>query len=258
MPTRTISPSPWRLIVRRLSAAAIVAAVLWMLYNAAWLGEPLHRLDEGVFYFLNGLLGHAGWFDRLIIFLNQRFVDYSIGALIALAYAVYTFRRGREKFWQRFKFGLVILSIMVPIIFINKGIGNRIGRYDPAEALAGSCVNLQVLYPGIRQHHVAARGCFPADHGIVVFSFVWITFYARRRRVPIVLLGAILLLIPRLVVGGHWLTDMLGAAVLAFILPSILDVFLRFDDPKWGLHPSAAERAGAEEKTRRIVPAAAN
>ena len=237
MPAHTLLSSPWRLIARRMAAAAAVSVILWALYGAAWLGEPLRRLDEGVFYFLNGLLGHAQWFDRLIIVLNQRFVDYSVAALIGLVYLAYIFRRGREKFVQRFKFGLVILSIMVPIIFFNKFIGNRIGRYDPAEAFTGSCVNLQELYPDIPQHHAPARNCFPADHGIVVFSFVWITFYASRRRVPLVLLGAILLLIPRLIVGGHWLTDMLGAAVLAFILPSILDAFLRFRDPKWGLNP---------------------
>ena len=97
MPTHTLLSSPWRLIARRMAAAAAVSVILWALYGAAWLGEPLRRLDEGVFYFLNGLLGHAQWFDRLTIVLNQRFVDYSVAALIGLVYLAYIFRLWREK-----------------------------------------------------------------------------------------------------------------------------------------------------------------
>lgn len=254
MPADPNPSSPARLILLRLGIAAAAAALLLTLYRSTQLGEPLRWLDEGLFYFLNGLLGHAEWYDKLLIFLNQRFVDYSVAALIGLSYIAYMFQGGGKKLRQRFHFGLVILCIMVPSIFINKAIVPHIGRYDPAEKFNGHCVNLQVLYPEIHQHNAASRECFPADHGIVVFSFFWITFYANRRRSPAVLLGAIFLILPRLTVGGHWLTDMLAAAISASILPSILDAFLNFSDPKWGITPRPPSRFGVAGHTRRILP----
>lgn len=245
------------LILRRLGMAAAAAAILWVLYATG----PLARLDQATFLFLNGLLGKAVWFDRIMIFLNLRAVDYSFAALMGLAYFGFALRGGRERFLPRFKFGLIIIAILVPIIVLNKTVDDDIGRHNPARVYEATCVNLEKVHPDVPQHHTPSGDCFPGDHAVVWFSFIWIALYARRSILPWLILVAAIFMTPRLVVGGHWLTDLMGAAVIAYILPAILDAFLHFGDAKWGLQPrfsraksSSRQDPDSDDQTRRIVP----
>ena len=227
---------PWPLIARRLGLAAIAGILLYALYATG----PLRALDHSVFLFLNSLTGKVQSFDITLIAINRRSTDFIVGGLILAWYLGYIFWDGKKYVLPRLKFGIVIASMVVPLAVFCKIVDKKIGRPTPALAYHGKAVDFQKVYPNVSQKYYNTEDSFPGDHGIVWFTFIWLAWFRNRKSAFWLLALGIFALTPRLFVGGHWVTDDLGAILCALVVPAVADAFLNFSDPRWGAKLPAA------------------
>ena len=95
-------------------------------------------------------------------------------------------------------------------------------RQSPTLAL-GECMLLNQLVPDVPAKD-SSPWSFPGDHGFVLLSIaLYIAYLGARDTSQWAWLAAVLLVLPRLIAGAHWPTDIvIGSACMAFTVMAIL------------------------------------
>lgn len=206
--------SGWRPRLLLCSHLAIILLLLSFFFSF-W--EPI---DRAVFTFLNNTLyNHFSW-QLFWAAANHSFVDWIEDLFILGFYCLCIFRSSqtekKKRIWQ---FVFCVVFIALTIFLINRILCRdilRLRRDSPTFAIDGS-LRLSELLPWLDIKDGSSKS-FPGDHATTALLFAaTYAFFAGWRLGLYGLLFSLFLCLPRLMVGAHWLSDLIvgsGSIVL--------------------------------------------
>lgn len=226
----------WR--CRGLIACNAIALILF----ASWLWPPARlwwdRVDTAAFQLLNAPLAGSAVWARVWGVCNMRPVDLGFGLIMLCmmikANWIYSAAEVRRALYA-------FLAILALLLLLRVGPLNELvnalhwQRASPSLTVEGA-VRLTVLFPDwVRDWHMkdASGRSFPGDHASILLLWaLFLSAAARGWRRWLVWGLAVLFILPRLVSGAHWLSDVLVGGV-----------FLCLVATGWGLYTPYAARA---------------
>jgi Kdo2-lipid A phosphotransferase len=180
-------------------------------------------LDHQCFFFFNKLFQNNLTMQKIVSIMNSRWGDWIFESIIIFIYLTFSFLKKDCKFLKN-------LLILILCIATSQILTNIIFRkFIVLRNLSPSYV-LPVFidystFDFIRNVTQSTRS-FPANHAIT--SFLCILFSWKHLKGPYALfitLFSCIAMMPRLIVGGHWLSDvMFGALPIASIIFSIYNL----------------------------------
>lgn len=216
------SPLPdanWRpLVLIICNALAVLLLASWY---STWGQAFWAPLDQWVFYTFNGSLAEGKVWQGFWAVVNTKRFDYATALLILSLFSFHILNGNRQQIIQRTAAGALIVMAVVLTIQIAKNFLDY-GRPGPSTTLEPSILLTQ-LVTGFDFKDTSGNS-FPGDHGIALIMFtslLW--FFAGRSYGLIMAVVSALLMLPRMVVGAHWLTDnLVGSAYISLFALSWL------------------------------------
>jgi Kdo2-lipid A phosphotransferase len=198
--------------------------LLWqfgaLLLLLSWFIEPTRALwlsvDNVFFRFFNDSLkaGNDAW-RMLWALANHRLFDAVSAALLVLVFMASARRNGRTSWsWHAAVVTVTVIAVLI---------GTRIGHLLPVERPSGTMVyddvfRLNSWAKGFETKDIS-HSTFPGDHGMVaLIGFGYAFHFLSRRYVWAAMLAGLVIVMPRLVGGAHWLSDELVGAGFVGIL----------------------------------------
>ena len=209
--------SGWRplpLLLLHLAAAALLAS-WWFEGSRLLLWQPL---DDGLFRLLNGSLGRfgEGW-STFWAFANTKQFDALAAALMLALFLPHILGDGRRHMAERMADLLLMLLMIAVVLAVVEETLMNVKRPSPTLVL-GTDYWLTQMHPQFKLKD-ASGSSFPSDHGMVVL--LWAAYLGLTAGWRLGLAGAalaVVLVMPRMVGGGHWFTDTaVGGAFVALI-----------------------------------------
>lgn len=210
--------------------AAQLAALCLLL---SWLLPSSHQLwvelDTWFFWQMNGSMVDRPTWQYIMALANHRMADLVPASLVALLYLHFCLKgKNKEQVNQRITYGVTIFCLLLVTIVVFKfGIFEFLLRHfsltdllprRSATYIFDNTVRLDEIFPSINSK-VTSKDSFPGDHAtVLIFFTVFITFYAGHIYGGITLMLSLIFILPRLVGGAHWLSDILvgsGYIILA-------------------------------------------
>jgi len=207
-------------MVALLMSGVLLLASWWI--EGSFTREMWDRLDRAVFFKLNGSLAEGRGWQLFWTITNARAFDIVGGMFILVVYLHYAFAQQRTWLAERLAMFIVLAGVVLLAIEMSKAF-LAFGRHSPSKVLQPAYL-LTEMFPDI-QVKVRSKNSFPGDHAIVLMfwsCFMWL--FAGWRYGMVAVGGAVFLMLPRLVGGGHWLTDdIIGAGIVVlFGLPLLI------------------------------------
>lgn len=170
-----------------------------------------------LFYWLNGsLAGNGGW-TWFWAWMNSRELD-AASALLMLAFLVFPLALERRQLQAATCGFLTLMLLMLPA-------RELLSEATEAWGLSGNSPSLELqpahLFAELRPEIPAkdrSTSSFPGDHATVTLIWCGFLLYNSRRWLSGALISgiALLLILPRLIGGAHWLSDVVvGGGVMA-------------------------------------------
>lgn len=186
----------------------IVCHVLAVALFLSWWLLPNHGfwfpLDRGVFYFFNDMLPEHPDYAYFVAIINRHSFDLMCGAAMGVIYmvAVWKAEPGTR---SRMMVNLLLLFLFSTVLFRKVGDVIEFDIRSPTLVFDDSVEVSELL--GVEAKDTS-RNAFPSDHGIVLYTFLaYVLVYLPRRYGVIALVTALLISMPRMMSGAHWLTD---------------------------------------------------
>lgn len=147
--------------------------------------------------------------------MNSRIADNLSHALFILLFVRYIFSDKAQFTRQRTVQVLFILTAVILSVLISKSVQHELANHisikrDSPSIVLGREVALSQVLPGLENIKDASSRSFPGDHAMTLMllcGFIFCFINKTGFRIVAVLL-AIFFLMPRLISGGHWLTDL--------------------------------------------------
>ncbi|MCG8490477.1 MAG: phosphatase PAP2 family protein [Sneathiellales bacterium] len=187
--------------------------------------DPVWRtVDVAFFRLLNDTLAENNVWTTFIAWCNSGPFDAALGAIMAFLSFWVFFHPGFGDFKERFaRITAVVFAVLIPVV-LAKQIFRNFERLSPARDL-DVFFNLNELVPEISAK-VGSSSSFPGNHGVASVMLVLCFFIFFRRypglvavTIPIAIVNAF----PRLIGGGHWLSDIIvGAGSFALLTYPLL------------------------------------
>lgn len=210
-----------RLIFWHLFVLILLLSFLWEGTSVYW-----NALDVSCFRFLNNSLEGNLFLQKFWAFGNLRIADWIEDAVFILFFTLYV--RSFPKELRTRKICEVIIAVAYCafiILYVNHGIFRTWGHIDhlsPSMALDGVVDVSHVLWTKVKTGSAAS---FPGDHGTTALFFPIILCWLRasmKMRIWAWSYAAFLCL-PRMIVGAHWLSDIIvGSSGVALIFSAWL------------------------------------
>jgi len=209
----------WKPLLLSFSAIILLlGSFLWPTTFALW-----QSLDTTIFKFLNHTLESHPWVQVFWALINHKKADLVEDAIFLLFFIVAIRAAPKEKRIRRtaeFIFCLLLAGSL--IYFVNRTFLRNhalLPRESPSLVVT-PCIRLSKEVPWLIVKDETVT-CFPGDHATTLLLFtVLYTFYAGRKLGTIAALYAIFRILPRLIVGAHWTSDIIvgsGCLVLFFL-----------------------------------------
>lgn len=220
--------------------------VVWQFIAAllliSWFIEPTRSLwlclDEAVFRFFNDSLKTRSDAWRMLWALtNHRLFDGVSAGMLAMVFVVSAWREGpASRSWH----AAVITATVIAAL-----IGTRIGHLIPVERPSGTMVYSDVFRlndwaTGFETKDIS-YSTFPGDHGMVaLIGYGYAFHYLGRGYAWAAFLAGLVIVLPRLVGGAHWLSDeLVGAGGVGILVLSwsfytpLADILVGKLERKW-------------------------
>jgi len=206
--------------------AFVICHIMMAVLFGSWLFPPtraiLDSIDTWLFFTLNGSLSWGEGWQLIWAYGNTFLADVVVGSLMILVFMIFCFSGEKYTRVERLSaFGIIPVMILVSQ---DGGLSNYyvdlidISRASPSITLE-PVIRLSELHPGIDLKDFS-NSSFPGDHGIVVL--IWLScllYYGGWRWGSPALLFTVLILLPRMIAGAHWLTDnLVGSATLVLFM----------------------------------------
>lgn len=181
------------------------------------------ELDYAAFKTLNGSLKDRPATQKFWALTNHRAFDLVQMSLVALLYTVFVLRgNSREEKLKRVQAGFYMAACIIIGLQIFHFTLFFFNRFSPTMIPLEGAVRLSQM-EGITWSvkDISAR-CFPGDHSTFLFLIAIFVFYnAGWRYGSVALILAILGVLPRLVGGAHWFTDVVvGGGAISLVVAS--------------------------------------
>lgn len=209
---------------RFFSLHAIVILLLASLFWIAPSKSVWKTLDLFIFQSLNGLLDDHPLQQVFWALSNIRITDVFGALYLAALFLVYIFEaqcQERRKRIASLLFTLVWFE--VSILFCKQVLTPifeqylHLTRHSPSVDII-DYISLSKVLPWLKVKDSSCF-CFPADHGAIVLQwFCFFTYFAGVRRALICIPPIVLLILPRLISGAHWFSDLAVGSVSIILL----------------------------------------
>lgn len=199
-------------------AAFLLMSWLWPVTRQLWDG-----IDSFIYRHLNHTLVIGGPWSAFWAFANTRYFD----AITAVILAVLILRK--NIFFKRIEVRRAVFTIgimLVILLFVRTAftdVVDHVGwqRSSPSR-IDPDAVRLSHQFPVLKAKHRmkdSSPRSFPGDHGAVLIAWgIFVSLFARGKRKILAIAITLFLLLPRLIAGAHWFTDlMVGSTFIALI-----------------------------------------
>lgn len=211
----------------------LIAAVISCLLVISWL-IPITRLfwdylDAMTYLWMHHFFLQSDFAQKFWAVMNSRIVDNVSHALFILILVRYIFSDNaqfiRKRTWQVvFILIAVVLSVLISK-WVQHELSNRMSiKRDSPSIVLGYDVALSQVLPGLENVKDLSRRSFPGDHAMTLILLCGFIFcFVKKPGFKIVAgILAIFFLMPRLISGGHWLTDLvMGSLPIAIFALAI-------------------------------------
>lgn len=214
---RSELPQPiWRW--RWLAGSGVLAALLLGSLSLPPFDGLWQRFDVAVFRLTNESLAWGYPWQVLWALTNHRAFDAVAGSVFLIIFLLFIFRgRGREARCTRLAAGAFIFAWTVMVLdFSSDWVFNF--RHPSPTLVFDDALRLSEMIPWIKLKD-ASGASFPGDHGTALIMFTVMTgFYAGWRLGGVAALAAAFFILPRLMSGAHWFSDVaVGSVSVALV-----------------------------------------
>lgn len=206
----------------------IVCHVIAMLLFISWLWQPSRalwdQLDIQLFHFLNApLASHITW-AHLWAFGSMRLADMAVG-LIMLGFLVkggWLFAKNQVRTALFAFLSVLFLLLVIRIGLFSPLVKAMHWQHDGPSLVLDGAVRLGNLFPEWdRFSHIkdSSNNSFPGDHASVLLLWAMFLYpFAKLWQRWLIGLLTVIFLLPRLVAGAHWGTDIfIGGVFLSLV-----------------------------------------
>lgn len=207
----SLFPASWRwrpLIICNVAALVLLASWLLPTTRQLW-----NAFDLWLFHLLNTPLASSSAWAHIWAIGNMRPVDAAVG-LVMLAIIIkknWIFSGAQVQRALYTFFALLLLLLFIRIALFSELVKLMGWQRSSPSLMVEDAVRLTALFPSWEQQWAlkdSSQQCFPGDHASVLF--IWtgmLLYFARGKALFFVWLLTILYLLPRLVAGAHWGSD---------------------------------------------------
>ena len=221
----------------------------------SWLLPDTHgvwdKVDLSIFTFLNRWIATSPSAQKFWAYSNANFMDWvhDVVMLGFFAVAFFTAKTSLQKKRRVAQFLLCGIVIGVTILTFNRGVFKdlvHIDRKSPTLIVENS-VRLSEHVKTIKIKEKSDQ-CFPADHATTATLFTAVVFLTLGVRYGIfALLYAVYFCLPRLILGAHWMTDI----VMGSVPITLFMISLAFGSP---LAEWFTRKIGGYDEREREIP----
>ncbi len=200
----------------------LLSHLLILLLIISFLTHLWDQIDLNLFQWLNGTLeGRPRW-QYFWALANHKLTDW-VEDLIFIAFFAVAIVRSPDKLKKTAQFIFTILLAATVIYFVNRLLFREnldIPRESPSLVVKG-CIRLSDEIPSMNIKDYATSS-FPGDHATTLLFFAAsYTFYTGRRLGAYAWAYALFRMLPRLIAGAHWISDIaVGAGSISLFFLS--------------------------------------
>lgn len=194
-------------------AAFLLGSLFFPPFDGLW-----QRFDLAVFRLTNESLAWGYPWQVIWALTNHRAFDAVAGSVFMVIFLFFIFRgRGLEVRCIRLAAGAFIFAWTVMVLDFSSDWVFNFRHPSPTLVMEGA-LRLSELVPWVKLKD-ASGASFPGDHGTALIMFTVLTgFYAGWRLGGIAALAAVFFVLPRLMSGAHWFSDVaVGSVSVALV-----------------------------------------
>jgi len=198
----------------------ISVLALLLLTTSSPIHTSLDSLETGAAIAANSLVGIYPTFDHILGWLNTRAGDALILSVMAIVFIAHSFRASTfAQLVERLSFWWWVATLCIATYVLICLTEDLYPHPIPLQALP-SLHDVRSIYA--IPVHTSAFNSYPSGHGLAYIFFALMAWYKRYSRMSLfILVAGTIMLSTRVVLGLHWLSDiLLGALPLSLVLCS--------------------------------------
>jgi len=190
---------------------------IFLLYS--WFYNVLFRsvvdkFDKEIFFFLNGLLKDNSVQQFLWAIANHRAFDFLSACFMIIFFMNFIY----QKKIHPSLFLTIATSCITSMVCAHYILD--IKRQSPSLILQPVYLLSELTNIHVKDHSSIS---FPGDHSVVLFTFSLFMFYFGGKKYGIYSLCSLIFILPRLVSGAHWISDVIiGGVSISLIAGSLI------------------------------------